>query len=67
MHPNPERNDVMAVPPRGTDVPPIERDLPAEPAPGAPQPLPDRSRRAGLTAFALIAAALLIAVLIAVL
>jgi hypothetical protein len=58
----------MAVPPRGTDVPSIERDdLLDESAPRIPQPLPDRSRRAGLTAFALIAAALLIGILIAVL
>lgn len=58
----------MAVPPRGTDVPSIEPDgLLDEPAPRIPRPLPDRSRRAGLTAFALIAAAVLIGVLIAVL
>jgi hypothetical protein len=57
----------MAVPPRGSDVPSIERDLLDEPAPRIPKPLPDRSRRPGLIALSLIAAALLIAVLIAVL
>ena len=57
----------MAVPPRGSEVPSLEHDRLDDPAPPVPRPLPDQGRRAGMTAFVLIAAALVAVALIALL
>jgi hypothetical protein len=59
----------MAVPPRpGTESPPsFEHDPRGEPSSRVPRPLPDRGRRAGTTAAAMIVAVLIVIALIVLL